>query len=301
MKPQTILSLFDGKSGGQIALRGMGVPIARYYASEIDKPAITVCLANHPDTIQLGDVTRWREWDIDWTSIDLVLAGSPCQGFSFAGKMLAFEDPRSALFFVFVEIWRHVQAHNPYAYFLLENVKMRTVDEVVISRYMGIAPIEIDSALLSAQTRKRLYWTNIASEPYGLFGDMRCAIEQPKDIGIFLPDVLQDDAPQDYTIKSQTRLDFILNEWRINKRYTQIDGAKALPLMARTYGSWSGDYISTADGYRQLTPTECERLQTVPDGYTAHVSDTHRYRMLGNGWTVDVIKYILSHLYSITK
>lgn len=120
-----VLSLFDGMSCGQIALNRIGITPAKYYAAELDKYAITVTQANYPNTIQLGDVTKWREWDIDWSSIDLLIGGSPCQGFSFAGKQLAFDDPRSKLFFVYVDILNHIKSVNPNVKFLLENVKMK--------------------------------------------------------------------------------------------------------------------------------------------------------------------------------
>ena len=120
-----VLSLFDGMSCGQIALNRIGIKPANYYASEVDKHAIKVTQANYPDTIQLGDVTKSREWGIDWSSIDLLMGGSPCQGFSFAGKGLAFDDPRSKLFFVYVDILNHIKSVNPNVKFLLENVKMK--------------------------------------------------------------------------------------------------------------------------------------------------------------------------------
>ena len=131
-----VLSLFDGMSCGQIALNRIGITPENYYASEIDKHAITVTQANYPNTIQLGDVTKWREWDIDWSSIDLLIGGSPCQGFSFAGKQLAFDDPRSALFFVYVDILNHIRSLNPGVKFLLENVKMKKEHLAVITEAM---------------------------------------------------------------------------------------------------------------------------------------------------------------------
>jgi len=393
---RTILSLFDGMSCGQIALNKLGITYQQYYASEIDKHAIQVTQHNYPKTIQLGDVTKWRNWNIDWANVDLLFAGSPCQGFSFAGKQLAFDDPRSALFFVFVEIWRHIEKHNPKAKYLLENVKMKKEHEVVISRYMNVAPIEINSALLSAQNRKRLYWTNIANEPYGLFGDMACIIPQPKDKGILLRDVLESDVPDKYYLSDKMLAYFKnraanFNQGKVNVREEEGKASCLTSSMAScdisdnfikvdtnlkasknqdkancfTAGGNSGglhsdmtligcikfgrtkeaiqipeatkkgfaevkpgdcfdmtmpdsatrrgrlmedksncltaskfDFMQYTQDYkiRRLTPTECERLQTVPDGYTSPVSDTQRYRMLGNGWTVDVITHILSFM-----
>lgn len=327
-----VLSLFDGMSCAQIALNKLSIKPQIYYASEIDKHAIKVTLNNFPDTIQLGDVTKWKEWNIDWSEIDLLCAGSPCQGFSFAGKQLAFDDPRSALFFVFLEIWNHIKSQNPNAYYLLENVKMKKEHELVISRYLNINPIEINSALLSAQNRVRLYWTNIKNKPYGLFGDIECTIPQPKDKGILLKDILEDKVDERYFINGKM-LDFVTNQWRLDKKYTQINGEKAITQQARQYSSWCGDYICITErgrdvgnkieqqleprtdgktncltsvqkdnlilsekSIRRLTPIECERLQTVPDNFTDCVSDSQRYRMLGNGWTIDVICHILQYL-----
>jgi site-specific DNA-cytosine methylase len=196
-----VLSLFDGMSSGRIALERLGIKVNQYFASEIDKHAITVSKANYPDIIHIGDVTKVKACDLP--PIQLVLAGSPCQGFSFAGKQLAFDDPRSALFFEFVRIWNEVKGINPDARFLLENVKMKKEHELVISRYMGVAPIEIDASLVSAQSRKRLFWTNIANKPYGLFGDMECTIPQPKDKGILLRDILDTDVPEKYYLSEK--------------------------------------------------------------------------------------------------
>lgn len=173
-----VLSLFDGISCGQQALERLGVEVDKYYASEVDKYAISITQKNYPDTVQLGDVTKWREWDIDWASIDLVMGGSPCQGFSMAGKQLAFDDPRSALFFVFVDIRNHIQKFNPNVKFLLENVRMKKDHLDVISQYMGVEPVMINSALVSAQNRVRFYWCN-------------WEITQPEDRGILLKDILE--------------------------------------------------------------------------------------------------------------
>ena len=169
-----VLSLFDGMSCGQIALERAGIPVTAYYASEIDKYAIKVTQANYPDTIQLGSITEQAGWDLP--NIDLVIGGSPCQGFSFAGKQMNFDDPRSKLFFDFVEALHRFQPK----YFLLENVKMKKEYQDVITKMLGgIEPIEINAALVSAQNRKRLYWTNIPG------------IEQPEDRGILLKDIIE--------------------------------------------------------------------------------------------------------------
>lgn len=202
IKPLTVLSLFDGMSCGQIALRDMGIPISRYYASEIDKHAIKQTQFNFPDTLQLGDVEKWREWDIDWSSIDLLLAGSPCQGFSLAGKMLGHDDPRSRLYWVFLDILRHIQTYNPSVKFLLENVRMRPNDERQINESLGLMPVVINSSLVSAQNRVRLYWSDIRTRQEGLFGDVHTDIPIPEDRGIFIQDILEAEVEDKYYIDS---------------------------------------------------------------------------------------------------
>lgn len=173
-----VLSLFDGMSCGRIALDRTGIKVNKYYASELDKYAIKVTQSNWPETIQLGDVNNWREWNIDWSSIDLLIGGSPCQGFSFAGKQLAFDDPRSKLFFVYVNILNHIRSVNPDIRFLLENVKMKKEYLDIISDYIGVEPVFINSALVSAQNRQRYYWVNWE------FG-------QPEDRNIMLSDIIE--------------------------------------------------------------------------------------------------------------
>eukprot|EP01047_Picozoa_sp_COSAG01_P022978 COSAG01_NODE_1383_length_10520_cov_83.640342_11_plen_451_part_00 len=444
-----ILSLFDGMSCGQLALQRLGIEVDTYYASEIDKYAMQVTQANFPNTIHIGDVCNLKAED--YQDIDLILAGSPCQGFSFAGKQLAFDDPRSALFFEFIRLLKEIKPK----YFLLENVKMKQQFQDVITEQVSacypdfeggdlfgsqIKPILINSALLSAQNRQRLYWTNIPN------------IEQPEDKGIVLRDILEDtdsweeDTPQ-----------YLKNNFHGEPRGNQvrhIDESKAKTLTASMYKgqiqTWikkdketkpkqvgkikdggQGNRIYSQDGkssslsaqsggtagvgntlvetkpkqvgiaadikghdilkrvyspdgksptlntmgggnrepkvavqeerivvdkekrqlliaeatkkgytviedgdcfdinfpnsktrrgrnmkykcnalttasqnfmrfenlsWRKLTPLECERLQTVPDNYTNHVSNTQRYKMLGNGWTVEVIAHILNNI-----
>jgi len=266
-----VLSLFDGMSCGRIALDRAGIKVDNYYASELDKYAIKVTQANWPDTVQLGDVTKWREWDIDWSSIDLLIGGSPCQGFSFAGKQLAFDDPRSVLFFVYVDVLNHIRAVNPDVKFLLENVKMKQDHLDVISEYLSVDPIRINSDLVSGQMRDRYYWSD--------FTNIK---NQPENKNILFQSVLDSD-------------------------HARIDKAYALTA---TYHKKGGEHtrqrnfqksqrpIAWIDdnNTRWLTPIECERLQTVPYNYTNHVSNTQRYKMLGNGWTVDVIVHILKSL-----
>ncbi|MEO9497686.1 MAG: DNA (cytosine-5-)-methyltransferase [Vibrio splendidus] len=301
-----VLSLFDGMSCGQIALNRIGIKPDVYYASELDKYAIKVTQANYPNTVKLGDVTKWREWDIDWASIDLLIGGSPCQGFSFAGKQLAFDDPRSKLFFVYVDILNHIKSVNPNVKFMLENVKMKKEYLAVISEQLGVEPVFINSALVSAQNRQRYYWCN-------------WEVEQPEDRGIVLADILEADGTGfikshgEYKERSEKSQCIDANYHKgadnhgqrtlIGARFNRKDGLgseiyKAFSLNASDWRGLNRNQTQTAvvtgADYRKLTPIECERLQTVPDNYTNHVSNTQRYKMLGNGWTVDVIAHIFS-------
>lgn len=427
-----VLSLFDGMSCGQIALNRAGIKYDNYFASEIDKYAIQVTMANYPNTIQLGSVI-----DIDGyklPKIDILIGGSPCQSFSFAGKRKGMStkceieiltldqyltlksegyefEGQSYLFWEYIRILNEVKPK----YFLLENVLMSEKWERIISNTIGLNPIEINSALVSAQNRRRLYWTNIGLEPGGLFGYLESIIKQPKDKGILLKDVLEKDVLDKYYlsdkmleyfstraanfnggkvnirdeygkatailsssssidisdnfIKVDTNLKKSPNQEKANcftagghsgglhsdmtligcVKFGRTDEAKEIrkesmrngkdytPFQAKeitgidyekmntitTVGSKDNLVIHqrgrgfnkggifedkspplTSNSWehnntlkiRRLTPLECERLQTVSDNYTNHVSDTQRYRMLGNGWTVDVVAHIFSYL-----
>ena len=319
MKKINVLSLFDGMSCGQLAISQLGFNY-NYYASEIDKHAMQVTQSNFPNTVQLGSVEHWQLWDIDFASIDLLIGGSPCQGFSFAGKQLNFEDPRSKLFFVYVDILNYIRSVNPNVKFLLENVKMKKEYEAVISEHLGVKSIEINSNLVSAQNRKRLYWTNIEG------------VTQPEDRGIYLKDILQEEVDEKYYLSDKGLSGMLAHKERntdkgngfgvqfikdckdnalcvpcvLKENYLQVQGGfdsdnrfcyldgKHNTLIAS--GRDKTGILLSGSKIRRLTPIECERLQTVPDNYTASASDTQRYRMLGNGWTVEVIKHILKNL-----
>lgn len=336
MRKLNVLSLFDGISAGKIALERAGIEVNNYYASEVDKYAIQVSQNNYPNIIQLGDVTKWNEWDIDWSSIDLVIGGSPCQGFSFAGKQLNFNDDRSKLFFEFVNIVNKVKENNADMNFFLENVRMKKEYQDVISEYMGVEPVMINSSLVSAQNRVRLYWTNIDN------------VTQPKDKGIVLKDIILDDVEEKYYLTAEavdymSRLRNGKPRWEYHKN--PIDGKSAC-LTANMYKgvpygvlripeatkkgyvelnenegidlthfksktrrgrlmkdksnciTVNGFDYCWYDGYicRKLTPLECERLQTFPDKYTEGVSNSQRYKALGNSWTVDVIAHIFKEI-----
>jgi DNA (cytosine-5)-methyltransferase 3A len=281
-----VLSLFDGISAGQVALQKSGIQVNTYYASEIDKHAIKVTQNNFPNTIQLGSVTEWKTWDIDWSSIDLVFGGSPCQGFSIAGKQLNFDDERSKLFFTFVDIVNHIKSLKPNVFFMLENVVMKKEYEDIITEYMVVNPIKINSSLLSAQNRKRLYWTNIPN------------ITQPEDKGILLKDILMDDSKvESKYILSEIGFEYMNRDrngkprWKYHTNY--LDG-KAACLTANMYKGVP--YGIIMEKKRRLTVEECEILQTFPINYTSCVSNTQRYKALGNSWTVDVISFIFNHM-----
>ena len=209
----TVLSLFDGMSCGAIALREAGITVKQYFASEIDRKAIRQTQHNFPDTIQLGSVTDVKASELP--PIDLLIGGSPCQGFSFAGKQLNFSDPRSKLFFEYVRILHDIQVYNPQVKFLLENVRMLKECENVITEQMGLFPVMINSALVSAQNRVRMYWTNIRTKsvPILFFTEVYSDIPQPKDRKIFLKDILENEVDKRYylsqkQIKHLIQLDF---------------------------------------------------------------------------------------------
>ena len=289
-----MLSLFDGMSCGRIALDQLGIPVTNYYASEIDKWAIKVSAANYPDIIQLGDVRDVKPGDLP--KIDLLIGGSPCQGFSFAGHQLNFDDPRSKLFFEYVRLLKALEPK----YFMLENVRMKKESMDIITNMLGVEPIAINSNLVSAQNRYRLYWTNIP-----IHG-------QPKDRGVVLKDIVESshiNRDKFHCLKThrykggKKKLVFSkeglcrvgdadIKAKDYNRRVYHPDGKS--PTLTAMQGGHQEPKIINEDAvtWRKLTPLECERLQTVPDNYTNHVSNTQRYRMLGNGWTIEVIKHI---------
>ena len=357
-----VCSLFDGCSGTQIALKNLGIPVYKYYASEIDKYAIQITRKNFPNTIHLGDVKEIEGEDFIH-DIDLLTAGSPCQGFSFAGKQKAFKDERSVLFFEFIRLLEELKPK----YFLLENVKMKKEHQEVINNAIGkiypecvsgslfgIEPIEINSSLVSAQNRKRLYWTNIPLKQ-----------EQPDDLGIVLKDILETHPDPKHEISDQLK-NRVLNTKRGKGRFSTAEDKKIGTIVAgyhkhptdapyletyktpkqvavaadlngheslkriysergksptvNAHGGGNTEpkvavnlgnkipisklsvkkYISDPNdkevSWRKLTPLECERLQTLPDNYTEGVSNTQRYKMIGNGFTVKVIEHFFENI-----
>ena len=337
-----ILSLFNGLGGLPLACDRAGISYDKCYYSEIDKYANKVMEKNYPDSIPLGDVLNWREWDIYWASIDLVGAGFPCQAWSVAGKQLGDKDERGMLFWTTLEIIAHVLKHNPKAKFLMENVKMKKDFEQYITHHteQALGRVEktlINSALVSAQNRNRYYWTNFP-------------VTQPEDKGILLKDIIEHE-PHAKSIVKQGEMGLVvggairgryngdgtisqrleLNGMEKTNTLTTVQkdnvvvratvqanaehtyngkvptltasmgvGGGNVPLLtdSETASQYKGKYIDKNDRleYRKLTPLECERLQTFPDGWTDCVSNTQRYKMIGNGWTIDVIAHILKHI-----
>jgi len=309
-----VLSLFDGISCGQIALQRAGITVNQYFASEIEKNAIKVTQYNWLNTIQLGDVTKVVGTDLP--KIDLLTGGFCCQSFSFAGRQLNFNDPRGKLFF---ECVRLLEECKP-KYFLFENVRMKQEYQDIISEKLGVQPILINSSLVSAQNRVRLYWTNIPN------------VQAPIDRGILLKDIIQEDYDgiwvwprggnpggiQGYNNKSPS---LTTSSWQHNFKIYQKHNITGVAVRGRVKDSSSNTWIQmpcyNAQGkahcllasfyhkgsslyhggrIRKFTPNEAEALQTVPLDYTSILSDNQRFKCLGNGWTVDVIAHILSFI-----
>ena len=315
-----ILSLFDGISAGRLALQRAGIEVETYYRSEVNKFANKVAMHHFPNDMQLGDVTKWREWDIDWSGIDMLIGGSPCQGFSFAGKqagtlasvngemeIVATREKylelkarkenleniiflsESYLFWEYVLILDHIKSHNPNVKFLLENVKMKKELLQMIDEAIGVKSVVINSALLSAQNRVRHYWCN-------------WEVKQPEDKGILLKDILEDidgDRPcnrvKDGNQGHVATATDIKGMDCIKRVYGQDGKAPTLTTMG---GGHREPKVAVSDiTYRKLTPTECARLQTFPDGWCESVvSKTQSYKAYGNSWTIDVIAHILKGL-----
>ena len=333
---KNILTLFNGIGGLPLACDRAGITFTDCYYSEIDKYANKVMEKHYPKAIALGDVTKWKEWNIDWSSIDLVSAGFPCQAWSVAGKQLGDKDERGMLFWTTLDIIKTVLQHNPKAKFLMENVKMKKEFEEYITHHteqaLGyVEKILINSSLVSAQNRTRYYWTNFK-------------VTQPDDKGILLNDILEETVDEKFGLSNEaiaymSRLRNGKPRWEYHK--SDINGkaacltanmykgvpygvlqlpnesatktGKAYSLTASYGGAVAWNSIERKQRtmipvcesdkespnvynhvlYRKLTPVECERLQTVPDNWTACLSNTQRYKSLGNGWTIDVIAHIL--------
>ena len=320
-----VLSCFDGISAGQLALQRAGIKVDNYYASEIDKYAIQITQENFPKTIQLGDINDWESWKL--RNLDLIIAGSPCQGFSRAGTGYNFDDPRSKLFYIFCDI---LERYKP-KYFLLENVKMKKEWEYIITFMLQVDPISINSSKVSAQKRERLYWTNILN------------VRQPEDKHIYLRDIVLEDVEpvalhniyggfkeksvrvfenKSPTIRTSVGgghipsfiksslihtpeglayMDRIVNKDRTRwdlEHHSDIRNDKFSIVLANYFKGVPYNVFKDWDCIRKFHPVECERLQTLPDNWTRvdGISNTQRYKAIGNSWTVDVVAHIFKNL-----
>jgi DNA (cytosine-5)-methyltransferase 3A len=315
-----VLALFDGISCGSVALKRLGKHVDNYFASEIEPPAIEIATRNNPNITPIGDVNNLTEDELKkYPKIDLILAGSPCQGFSRNGKGLNFDDHRSKLFFKFIDVLNRIKENNnPDVKFLLENVDMKKEWEEVIDRYIGVKTMKINSELLSAQKRPRSYWFNIEG------------VMQPKDKGIKLINILESDVPLSYDVEEKLLESKPVEiKGKLSERFIEVDGDKLIVRNATNQGyliAENGDSINLSfpnsktrrgrvgkgkantldtqcnqavfiDGrIRRFTITELERLQGLPDGYTEGIKDAARKKAIGNGWNIDTIVHILSHL-----
>lgn len=282
-----VLSLFDGISAGQLALQRTGIKVDKYFASEIEEFSIKVTQHHFPNTIQLGDVTKIKGSDLP--GIDLLIGGSPCQSFSKIGNNLGFEG-KSGLLYEYVRLLNEVKPK----YFLLENVLMSKENEYEITKCLGIEPIMIDSALVSAQRRKRLYWTNIKTKKQGLFGIPVCDISQPKDLKIMFSDILED-------LPFSELKPFAFGNWGNKTRLSEmncITDDKSNTLTTRN--THTTQYLLNSDKtkMRKLSISEYEKLQTLPENYISKLArnKSEGFNAIGNSWTIGVIAHIFSYL-----
>ena len=291
-----VLSLFDGISCTRIALDNLGIKIDNYFSSEIDKHAIEVSKNNYPDIIHLGDIKNIRAQDLP--KIDLLIGGSPCQDLSNAQKGLGLQGSKSGLFYEYIRLLKEVKPK----YFLLENVKNKWGG--LMNEYVGVDFIELSSSIYTAQSRPRYYWTNL---DYPNFPN--------KISNKNISDIIDYEVPQKYYLKRDGLEEFIFSTSKNNSISKEgINKVFIIPKeihndherQRRVYSlkSKSPTLLARSDTtkilidnkIRKLTPTECERLQGVPDNYTSCCSDTQRYKMIGNGFTVSMIENFLKGL-----
>jgi len=285
-----VLSLFNGMNTGRQALENVGIKVDKYYSSEIKPYAIELTQHHFPDTIQVGDVTKWREWDIDWKSIDLVLSGSPCQDLSAAGKRAGIEGKKSSLFFTFVEILEHIKSVNSNVLFFQENVgSANKLDIGIMSRELGVYPVRFNSELVVAASRDRYYWSNIRTRQDGMFGDLITDIPQPKDKGLLFQDVLT----SGYTDRKKARAILeseerqLLNKDKLYKRYTELGMINLV---------FDNPEFKANQNVRILNKIELCRLQGFPDDYCDILTRNHAASLLGDGWTLPIIEHIFSFI-----
>jgi len=279
-----VLSLLNGMNTGRQALENVGIKVDKYYSSEIKPYAIELTQYHFPDTIQVGDVTKWREWDIDWKTIDLVLSGSPCQDLSAAGKRAGINGKKSSLFFVFIEILEHIKSLNPKVLFLQENVgSANKLDVGIMSRALGVYPVRINSSLLTAQLRDRYYWSNIRTKE--TMFDLVTDIPQPKDKGIMFKDIITDG----YVDRSKS---LCLLEGYYSKKpknnYEKYLIRYNMGMMQIVY--------ENENSVRLLNKIEMCRLQGFSDSYCEILSTEKAGSLLGDGWTLPVIEHIFKFI-----
>jgi hypothetical protein len=281
-----VLSLFNGMSTGHTALDNVGIKVDKYYSSEIKPAAIKLTQHHYPDTIQVGDVTKWKEWDIEWAKIDLVLSGSPCQDLSIASKnRVGLEGSRSSLFWVFVDILNHIKDLNPNVLFLQENVGSANRKDVgIMSRALGVYPARLNSSLVTAQLRDRYYWTNIKTTKDGLFGDIVVDIPQPKDRKILFEDIIT---------SGIVKID---KHSCLNTGSGRGGSQDSLIHRNNTTGMITLIYENKTPCVRTVNKIEMCRLQGFKDNWCDILTRTQAGSLLGDGWTLPVIEHIFSYI-----
>lgn len=283
-----VVSLFNGMNTGRQALENVGIKVNKYYSSEIKPYAIQLTQHHFPNTIQVGDVTKWKDWDIDWKTIDLVLSGSPCQDLSAAGKRAGINGKKSSLFFTFIEILEHIKSLNPNVFFLQENVgSANKLDVGIMSRALGVYPVRINSSLVVAQMRDRYYWTNIKTKQ--TMFDVVTDIPEPKDRGIFFQDILTDG----YTDRKKARAILeseerqLVSKDKLYIRYTTIGMTNLI---------FDNTEFKPNENVRILNKVELCRLQGFPDDYCDILTRNKAASLLGDGWTLPIIEHIFSFI-----
>jgi len=281
-----VVSLFNGMNTGRQALENVGIKVNKYYSSEIKPYAIELTQHHFPDTIQVGDVTKWKEWDIDWKSIDLILSGSPCQDLSAAGKRAGINGSKSSLFFVFVEILEHIKKLNPKVLFLQENVGSASkLDVGIMSRALGVYPVRINSKLVTAQLRDRYYWSNIKTKE--TMFDIVTDIPQPKDKRILLKDIITSGEVDG--IKSRCLIERYIGA--IPKSHDAIQ--RHLKERVK-FGSYT--IVKESELLRAFNKIEMSRLQGFPDDYCDILTTAKAGSLLGDGWTLPIIEHIFNFI-----
>ena len=319
-----VLSLFNGMNTGRQALENVGIKVEKYYSSEIKPYAIQLTQHHFPDTIQVGDVTKWKEWDIEWDKIDLILSGSPCQDLSAAGKRAGINGSKSSLFFVFVDILNHIKSLNPNVLFLQENVgSAAKLDVGIMSRALGVYPVRINSSLVTAQLRDRYYWSNIRTKE--TMFDLVTDIPQPQDRKIMFKDIITDGQVErvkasclmagtenslayvDRNSDEAQRYMKSREKYGVNIVYVDTDKHNCLNTGSGNTGSQR--YLKHRnettgmitlihkDGIvRTVNKIEMCRLQGFPDDYCDILTTAKAGSLLGDGWTLPVIEHIFKYI-----